>query len=157
MADISPTQGHTPFPEDDHPLKLTTVISNRKELYQHELDEELIKEVPENSNIKEESSMGGGGLLDQSEDPCLNEGQTGNNFHPYVAHNNSVNSLASSNATTFHSSTSFLHSSYLKCLSHLDMGNPNGAIYNSPFASDNVESDNVHRWLELCDAAHTIV
>ena len=118
----------------------------------------MIKEEPV-LNIKEESI---GALLDQSEDPCLNEGQNGNHFHQVqnlagIAiqnSNNNNNNGSFSNSCAPNSSS--LNSTYLKCLSHIDMGN-NGAITNSPFASDNMELDNVHRWLELCDAASTTV
>ena len=119
-------------------------------------------------NIKEDST---GALLDQSEDPCLNEGQNGNSFHHHVQNltasgiqlnnNNNNNNIIGgsmmlgSTASTLNSSSS-LNSTYLKCLSHIEMGN-NGAITNSPFASDNMELDNVHRWLELCDAASSTV
>ena len=101
-------------------------------------------------NIKEESI---GALLDQSEDPCLNEGQNGTHFHQVqnlaglqVQLNNNNGYLSNSCALN----SSSLNSTYLKCLSHIDMGN-NGAITSSPFASDSIELDNVHRWLELCD------
>jgi hypothetical protein len=119
----------------------------------------IIKEEPV-LNIKEESI---GALLDQSEDPCLNEGQNGNHFHQVQnlagiaiqnSNNNNNNNGSFSNSCALNSSS--LTSTYLKCLSHIDMGN-NGAITNSPFASDNMELDNVHRWLELCDAASTTV
>ena len=104
-------------------------------------------------DIKEELP---GALLDQSEDPCLNEGQSGTHFHQVhhlagsaIQNNNNNNNGGSSLVTA-------LNSTYLKCLSHIDMGNT-GAITSSPFAADNMELDNVHRWLELCDAPSTTV
>ena len=115
-------------------------------------DPTILKEEP--IDIKEELP---GALLDQSEDPCLNEGQNGNHFHQVqnlagtaIQNNNNNNGGAASTLLTA------LNSTYLKCLSHIDMGNT-GAITSSPFAADNMELDNVHRWLELCDAPSTAV
>ena len=115
-------------------------------------DSNILKEEP--IDIKEELP---GALLDQSEDPCLNEGQNGNHFHQVqnlagtaIQNNNNTNGGAAG------SLLSALNSTYLKCLSHIDMGNT-GAITSSPFAADNMELDNVHRWLELCDASSTAV
>ena len=116
-------------------------------------DSNILKEEP--IDIKEELP---GALLDQSEDPCLNEGQNGNHFHQVQNlagtaiqnnNNNNNNGVGGSLVTA-------LNSTYLKCLSHIDMGNT-GAITSSPFAADNMELDNVHRWLELCDAPSTTV
>ena len=136
-------------------IKSELILEDNK-THQNIMDDSImIKEEPI-VTIKEEPSSGA--LLDQSEDPCLNEGQNGNHLHQ-VQNMAGAGRHLNNNNNSLHSSTlnsSSLNLTYLKCLSHIDMGNT-GAIMNSPFASDNMELDNVHRWLELCGAANATV
>ena len=146
MADMSQQESSI----DGDIISIKGEIGLEGKTHQHMVDDSImIKEEP--IVVIKEST---GALLDQSEDPCLNEGQNGNHFHQ-VQSLAGAGILLNNNGSSLHSSvlnSSSLNSTYLKCLSHIDMGN-NGAIINSPFASDNMELDNVHRWLELCDAA----